>query len=115
MQPVLETSFDSKCIDQNKDDINNLYEYIISLEERMMKLELELNELKTSKQIKLRHRRPEHFELSPYDKVKRVICNGKMEDDKILEMMKNFVDNRYMTEDEFSELVDLLFEKRGGE
>lgn len=114
MSPVLE-EYSNKDIEKNLSDINSLYEYVILLEERMMKLELELNELKNPKQIKLRHRKPEHFELSPYEKVKRVICNGKMSEDKILEMMKNFVDNRYMTEEEFSELIDLLFEKRGGE
>ena len=108
-KPVIEV------VDENAIDINSLFEYITLMEERIMDLELEVHNLKNPNQIKLRHRTPEHFELSPYEKIKRIISNGKMSEEKILGIMKKSVDNRYMTEDEFSELYDLLIDKYGGE
>ena len=96
-------------------DIKDIFGYIIALEERIMQLELEIADLKDPRPIKLKSRRPEHFDLSPYEKMLKVIKQKKLSREEILKMLKNFVDNKYMTEDEFSELFDLLYEEYGGD
>ena len=109
-----ETDTEKKC-NCLKEDNKILLDYIMKLEHRIMKLECEVYNLKNPKTIKLKSRIPENFDLSPYEKLEHVIENKKSSYDEILQMMKDFVDNKYLTEDEFSDLLDLLDEVYEGE
>ena len=77
-----------------------LLEQLLVMEHRMM-----LMEVANSTPSKIRMG---NYDKSPYIKAKKLIENKRLDYDSLLSILDDFVNNRYMTIEEYSELYDLL-------
>lgn len=88
-----------EMIKENEENLQ-LLEQLLVMEHRMM-----LMEVANSTPSKIRMG---NYDKSPYIKAKKLIENKRLDYDSLLSILDDFVNNRYMTIEEYSELYDLL-------
>lgn len=80
----------------------DLKEELFLMQHRMMKMEIERNRTSVLS--------TDHYEKSPYTLAKVLIENDRLNYSYMLELLSDFVNNKYMMPDEFTELIYLMDE-----